>query len=214
MSATRIVWIVAAITLTVVGTKWWRGTEPTDWRIRFKEAALQIPFDTGYAPARDTGLPREVQIPKGLQGLRISVAPRDTSRAGGIAFRIKSDTAYPWLGIAQGANYVWKDIVDGKTRWMIIPGDPRKPAYWLGVTRHVHPPITLGYRLVLVRRTSSDGQRTLDAEACAECYDDPMAWCNARDTTTRVDTTRSRSSALMKEMTRYFERNNVSFAPR
>ena len=54
MGATRVVGIVAAIGLAVVGTKWWRGAEPSNWRVAFKEAALQIPFDTGYSPERDT----------------------------------------------------------------------------------------------------------------------------------------------------------------
>lgn len=216
MGATRVVGIVAAIGLAVVGTKWWRGAEPSNWRVAFKEAALQIPFDTGYSPERDTLLPRDLNLPRGLLSLRIAAPrPRDTSRAGGIAFRITSDTAYPRLGIVQGVNYVWKDVVNEKTRWLMIPADPRKPAYSLGVSRHVHPPITLGYRLILARGMTRSGQRTLEADACGECLDDPMSWCTARDTTTRVDTTRSRSSTtLMREMTSYFERNHVSFAPR
>src|SRR5690349_9213804 len=115
MGAARITSIVAMITAAAVGTTRWRGTEPTTtWRSRFKEAALQIPFGQESSPERDSLLPRDANVPAAFLKFKIATArSRDTSRAGGIAFRIRSDTAYPRLGIVQGVNYVWQDVANG-----------------------------------------------------------------------------------------------------
>jgi hypothetical protein len=214
MGASRIIGVVAAIALTVVGTTRWRATErPSDWRARFREAALQIPFEKDRPPERDSLVPRDAKLSGPLPRLRIAAArTRDTSRASGIGFRITSDTAYPRLGIAQGVNYVWKDVVGGKTRFLIIPADTAKRAYWLSVRTHAHPVTAATARIVLVMPSTKTGNssiQTLDAEVCGECADNPLAWCNARDTTRSADF----KSAPLAEIARYFARNHVAFQP-
>ena len=214
MGATRIIGVVAAITVTVAGTTRWRADQrPSDWRARFTQAALQIPFEKDRPPEGDTLL-RDAQPSGALGRFRIASArTRDTSRAGGIGFRITSDTAYPRLGIAQGVNYVWKDVAGGKTRFLMIPADTAKPAYWLSVRPHAHPRLAATSRLVLVmspNRTGGSSTRSIEAEVCGECKDNPLAWCNARDTTRSTDVV----SAPVSEITRYFARNHVAFLQR
>ena len=212
MGTARIIGVVAAITMTVVGTTRWHGSEsPSDWRTRFTQAALQIPFDKDLPPERDTLLPREAKLPEGFQRFRIATArTRDTSRAGGISFRITSDTTYPRLGIVQGVNYVWKDVARGKTRFLMIPADPAKPVHWLVVNSHPHPSTTVTSRFVVGARDmkGKDGRsvQTVLAEAwiCVECK---SGWCNARDTVKDEEF----SAAPVSEITRYFARNHVVF---
>jgi hypothetical protein len=219
VGATRIIGIVGAITVTVVGTTRWRAVEsPSDWRARFTQAALQIPFDNDVPPERDSMLPRDARMPEGFSRFRMAAArTRDTSRAGGIGVRITSDTGYPRLGIAPGVNYVWKDVTKGKTRLLIIPADTAKPVHWLVVTSHLHPTTRATSRFIigvdakkLKGRQSGRALYADEAWICIECKDDPMTWCKARDT---VDS-KEAMSAPVSEITRYFARNHVVFLQR
>ena len=220
MGTPRVLGIAAivAVTVGVAGTASWRGPEPkADWRSRFTQAALQIPFDSDRAPERDSALSKEIRIPEGLLRLRIAAArTRDTGRTARIAFRITSDTAYPRLGIAQGANYVWTDVVRGKTRRIMIPADTGKPAYWLDVQVHEHTKAPRLPRLILAMqgdRTTS-GRKTsstrLMALGCDGCKDNPLVWCSSRDTTHRLALVQVPINAINA----YFSRNHVAFAQR
>jgi hypothetical protein len=223
MGAARIIGVLAMITVTVLGTTRWRGAEPpSDWRTRFTQAALQIPFEEDRPPERDTLLPRDAKIPEAFLRFRIAAArTRDSSQAGGIGFRVTSDTAYPRLGIAQGVNYVWKDVVNGKTRLLIIPADTAKPAHWLAVSSHSHPSRKITSRLVLGVdvRTAMGRQPVLAlgrqpvlalVRFCGECKDKPMTWCGAQDTVSVAEF----RSAPVAGITRYFARNHVAFLQR
>lgn len=221
MGATRIAALAGLVTAaaSAAGAGRWRTAEqPADWRKPFAEAALQIPFDSSRTPERDSGLRADLAIPAGLLRMRVAV-PRtsDSGRMSRIALRITSDTAYPSLGIAPGANYVWKDFANAKMRLLMIPADPRTPPRWLviGVQAHSHYATVRAPRLVFTMRPPTSGRtktKRLAMDICIDgCSTDPMAWCRTRDTTFHLNVGVVKMPAAV---TAYFARNHVSWAQR
>jgi len=159
-----------------------------EWRKKFSDAALQIAFDKDRPPVDDTAAFPMATLPRALAGLRIAAArKRDTSRAGQIDFKITSDSEYPRLGLGKGANYVWRDFVDGHSRLVVIPANPKYKVRWLVTGWHNHLPPVPAPRVVIVEDTSTkamEGKRKAMAEVCTgPCDDDkPMVWCTAHDT--------------------------------
>lgn len=201
-----------------IGTTRWTREQPSqDWRTRFTDAALKIPFDTERPPQRDTMEAPGAPVPEMLLRMRIAVArSRDSGQTPHIDFRITSESAYPPLGIAPGLNYVWKDFVDGRMRLAVIPADTKYKAHWLVVQAHNHPPPIRVPRLVIARavrktaKADTTQPRFFALEVCTDECRDPLSWCNARDTTP--------VSVFLKapvaSFQRYFARNHVAWARR
>src|SRR5690242_17687926 len=131
---------VLALAFAIIGTARWRAAQsPPNWRAEFAEAVLKIPFGEDRSPMLESGVPRDIAIPDSIADLKVAAArTRDTSRGGRILFRISSDKGYAPLGIAPGLNYLWGDMVHGKTRLLVIPRDPKANIHWLDVRPHPH----------------------------------------------------------------------------
>jgi hypothetical protein len=200
-----------------IGTTRWTQPQPLDdWRTRFTEAALKIPFDKDLPPQRDTMEAPSARVPEMLLRMRIAVArSRDSGQTAHIDFRITSDSAYPRLGIAPGLNYVWKDFVNGRMRLLLIPADTSYMAHWLVVQAHNHPPPIRVPRLVIARplrtaaKADTSQRRIFALEVCTDECRDPMSWCNARDT---MPSTQFKTP--LASFQRYFARNHVAWARR
>ena len=211
-----------AIVVAAIGTSRWRSEqEPSsEWRKSFQQAALQIPFVKDFSPLPDdTAEVTMRSVPAALANLRIAAAKtRDTGETARIDFRITSpsrspsDTGYPRLGIAPGVNYVWRDVVDGRLRLLVIPANAKYKPRWLAVRNHTHPSPGGLPRVVVLRDTSAKnpvGMKTLMAQICdGPCPRDPMVWCISNDTSMF-----RASDYPVESFARYFARNHVAWEP-
>src|SRR5262249_9475900 len=209
--------VVVAIATTRLTTQ--QQASPSEWRHKFRQAALQIPFDKDLPPQRDdTAEVPMNKVPPRLANLRIALArTSDAGQAGRIVSRITSDSGYPRLGIAPGVNYVWSDVVRGRMRLLIIPADTNFKTYWLAVGNgHTHPPNVHVARLVLVRveSTTPTGRGNAEIETVADYCTDwecrPSAsWCTARDTVPTGEL--SLAKPPIDAITQYSGRNKVAW---
>ncbi len=241
MAIPRLVQGLSLLTIAVVaiGTSGWRGDQPapSDWRERFAQAALQIPFDKDYPPQHDDSVEAQVdKIPARLANLRIAAArTRDTGQVARIDARITSDSGYARLGIAPGVNYIWKDFVGGHLRLLVIPANPKYRTHWLAVGGHNHPPPVRVPRIVIARdkaatklaptpekRDTTSGPLVdasenpraqnwaLMALICTTDCTDGHSWCDSHDTT---ETRSLKSAELPIELfISYYTRNHVAWA--
>jgi len=223
MGARRLIRIgaVLVVAFAIIGTARSRVAQPTPrWRPQFTVAAERIPFEEDRAPTLDRRVPRGIAIPDSIADLRIAFArTRDKSHTGRILFRIRSTRGNSLLGIAPGVNYVWSDIVKGKTRFLMIPGDSTKREHWLNVRPHLHDrPMTgeglyvMDYALLSQQNQMVGGttQQVMMACACTtkNCL---SSWCSGCDTSKATTTIIPPPIAAMR---RYFARYNVSFPVR
>ena len=233
---TKIASTVAVCAAAVGTARWSAIQEPssTEWRARFAQAALKIPFDKDLPPQFDSAVAPAANVPRSLLNMRIAVArTRDSGRTARIDFRITSDSGYPRLGIAPGINYVWKDFVDGHMRLLVIPADLRYATHWLVVQSHTHAPAVRVTRLVIGFDSLTDsvkstkgGLRMINnsrnlpespkmkalAFTCTDgCDPDrPLSWCSSRDTALF----RIALPAPVETFARYFARNRVAWERR
>jgi hypothetical protein len=203
------------VSIVAIGTTRWnlRQESPDEWRQRFKDAALQIPFEKDLPPQLDSAVPPGSRVPQELLSLRIAVAgARDTGRTPQIDLRVTSDSGYARLGIAPGVNYVWRDFVGGKMRELVIPADSKYKTHWLTVRSHMHPSPARVPRVVIGRDTSPKKRaESFYASTCTgPCSDNPLTWCTAQDTILSDATFKPPVDA----MARYFARNHVAWGKR
>lgn len=72
--------------------------------------------------------------PRGLPAATFaaSAGPKGTVWVAG---RVTSRAAYPRLGIARGANYVWV-VAGSPVRMAVVPADASQPAHWIAMRPH------------------------------------------------------------------------------
>ena len=215
MNASRAVRLAGLVGLAgaLIGMSRQRHAEPlpANWRLVFRQAALQIPFDSDRSPERDSSKALSIEAQNQISDLRIAAArTTDTGRVGRIDSRITSRIGYPDLGIAPGVNYVWKDFVNGRMRLLVIPADTGWKMHWLIVRSHNHAPAPWP-RLVVVTDAATTGQSSVQAYRICNCTTNctpPMSWCNA------CDTSHVRLAAPVDAFRQYFARNKVAWIQR
>jgi hypothetical protein len=87
-----------------------------------------VPVDTTLTGAPGGSLPK-ITIATATQ-----TNPQGRVPGNRFSFRLKSDAAYPAMGIAPGMNYVWRDTSagpEGPNRLLVVPADTTYPMTWL-----------------------------------------------------------------------------------
>lgn len=207
---------LALIVAAMIATSRRQVVRPAqNWRAQFTAAALKIPFDSERALVLDDGVPKDAR-PDAPKMTIASALTRDTGQVGRLESRITSDTAYPRLGIAPGVNYVWRDVVNGSMRQLVIPADTAYRAHWLTVARHNHAAPRNAPRLLVVRdsaRSSTPAGKSAAVNTMlviAKCEPCDLGWCISRDTT--PSTAAARLKYPVNEFARFFARNKVPWS--